>query len=423
MTMHLPSGLDRILVLSNRYYPHFKGGYGLSCKAIVDQLIKRGYDVQVLTSNLQAPKIREGNIYRLLRMRDSISKNPFRRRWQHLRWAWISRLNYRIAHRVMRELAPDLVYVWNMGYISLSPLAAAQNLKLPLVFDLGDYWLLQRCQELCLEPDRRKRAYRLFIQGIESFNPFQFPNIIANSEALKRGYVEAGFPAEHITVIPRGLPADLIRDTALPLAQRSAVELFYAGRLSEEKGVHLAIEAVALLNQDLAPDVKRSVHLDIVGDGDPSYVHRLHELVESLGLRQVVHFAGRLARQELIERYKRYDAVLIPSIWVEPFGRVTIEAMAQGACVIASDRGGVAEIITHGQDGLLVEPENSAAIAQAVVDLLRDRDLGDRIRRAAIATVRERYSLDKVGEQVETYLNAALAGHHRNQERQSKCAS
>lgn len=407
--------LKRILVLSNRYYPYYKGGYGLRCKSITDELIKRGYDVHVLTSNWHAPKKQtNGNIHRLLHVRKPVRRNPFHRRWQHLQWALTSRIDYRIARRLMQTLAPDIVYVWNMGQLSLSPVAAAQALGSLLVFDLGDYWLLRRYQELCLEPDQRKRSYRLFIHGIKSFDPSQFSHILTNSKALKQRYVEAGFPAEHISIIPRGLQAHFILDTPHPVADCPTIELLHAGRLTEAKGAHLAIQTVALLTRELASELGKPVHLDIVGEGDPSYVHHLQELVVSLELQQTVRFVGKVSQEELFDLYKRYDAVLIPSIWVEPFGGVAIEAMAQGTCVIASERGGPAEHITHGQDGLLVPPEDPRAMARAVIALVQDRNLRDRIRYAAIATVREHYAIEKVGDQVEAYLNTALAKHLPN---------
>jgi glycosyltransferase involved in cell wall biosynthesis len=412
-TEGLSPALKRILVLSNRYYPYYKGGYSLECKAITDELINRGYDVHVLTSNWHAPKKQvDGNIYRLLHIREPAGRHPLYRRWKDLQWALTNPTDYRTAHRLMQSLAPDIVYVWNMGHLSLSPLAAAQDLGLPLVFALADYWLLKRYRELYLEPNQLKRAYRLLIHGLKSFNPLQFPYLIVNNPVLKQYYVKAGFPAEHISVIPAGLQAHFILDTPHAVANRSTIELLYAGRLSKEKGVDLAIRTVALLNQELASELDRPVHLDIVGAGDPSYVGYLQELAASLDLQQAVRFIGKLSQEELIDRYKHYDAVLMPYIWVEPFGGVSIEAMAQGTCVIASDHGGPARNITHGHDGLLVPPEDPRAIARAVIDLVQDGDLRDRIRHAAVATVRKHYSLDKVGDQVEAYLNATLAKHH-----------
>ena len=77
---------------------------------------------------------------------------------------------------------------------------------LPIVFDLGDYWLLQRCNELYLETNKYKRIYRLLVHGLSSFYPFEFTHLLTISNALKNQYTEIGFPNSHISVIPRGFP-------------------------------------------------------------------------------------------------------------------------------------------------------------------------------------------------------------------------
>lgn len=407
--------LTRILILSNHYPPHYKGGYGLRCQSVTEELARRGYEIQVLTSDWHTgarPTRRvetSGGVltHRLLHIRQPISPHPLRRRGQHLRWAVAARRDYRTAYNLMRSLAPDLVYVWSMSHLALSPLAAAQDLNLPLVFDLGDYWLLQRYQELQAEPDARRRRYRLWIHGLSSFDLSCFPHILVNSRTLKHQYTQAGFPAAQLTVIPRGLPAAWIRETPPPLPPRPHLQLLYVGRLTEAKGAHLAIEAVALLNGERAADLGRPAHLDLVGTGEADYQERLRRQVADRGLARVVRFLGRLPQQDLMARYGGYDALLLPSVWVEPFGGAALEAMAQGTCVIASDRGGPAELIRHGQTGLLVPPEDPAALAQAVLSLAHDPARRDRIRRAAIAAVRAAYTLEQVGDRVEAYLQSA----------------
>jgi len=411
-------GLDRILILSNRYPPYYKGGYSLSCRLVADELAQRGYKVHVLTSNwlpsreqlvMSSVELVEDNVHRRLHIRERPSRHPLRQRWQHLKWAVAARLDYQITHQLMQDLSPDIVYIWNMSHLALSPLDAVQDLGLPFVLDVGDYWLLQRYQELYTEPDSQRQRYRLFVHGLKSFNPLQFSHILANSCTLKQRYVKSGFPAEQITVIPRSVPAHFVRESPARVPKHPSVKLLFAGRVTEAKGVHLAIQTVALLNGEMFTELSQFVRLDIVGDGEESYVQSLREQVASLGLAQAVHFLGRLAQEELIERYPYYDIVLIPAVWFEPFGRSALEAMAQGVCVIASDRGGPAEQITHGQNGLLVPPEDPRAMAQAVISLIRDEAQRDRIRRAAIATVRENYTLESVVERVEAYLQAALA--------------
>ncbi len=411
--------LKRILVLSDYYYPYYKGGYGLRCKAVTDELRERGYEMYVLTSRWRASEMRqpEDYVYRLLHIQRPEGQHALYRRFRHVEWALMSRIDRRIARRVIRELDPDIVYVWNMANLSLAPLAPALALEKPLVFDLGEYWLLRRYKEICLEPNGLKRNYRLFINGLTVFDPMTFSHLLTNSEVLKQGYVEAGFPPVHITVIPRGLQAKFILDAPPPPLSDSTVRLLYAGRLTEAKGVHLAIQAVAMLHQELSEALGRSVSLDIIGEGeDEAYAQELRELVASLGAQDIVYFVGRIDQEALIDRYKSYHAVLFPAIWVEPFGGVVAEAMAQGTCAIASDRGGPAELITHGHDGLLVEPEDPRAIAEAVVDLVQHPGLLQHIRQNAVATVREHYTIEHIVDRVEDYLNKAWLAHSRRSE-------
>jgi len=406
---------NRVLVVSNYYHPDHKGGYELQCQAIADELTRRGYDVHILTSQPSAIRDRlDNHIHRLLHLRTRDVAGGLSRRWQHLQWAVHSRLDYRAAYRLMQILTPNIVYVWNMGHLALSPLSAAEDLGLPLAFALADYWLLRRCEQLHLESDSRKRIYRLLIHGLTSFEPFRFSHMHALSSVLKRQYVDTGFPAQRISVIPWGLPSHMILDKPQSLAGRATTELLYAGRLSEEKGVHLAIQAVALLCGEMASELDRPVHLDVVGSGGSSYVQQLRSLVASLDVQRAVRFVGKLEQASLIERYRDYDAVLMPHTWVEPFGAIAIEAMAQGACVVASDLGGPSETISPGQDGILVPPGDPRALARAIVSLVRDSERQDRIRREAIATVRRHYNFDQVGDQVEMLLQAALAQSGRN---------
>jgi len=153
-----------------------------------------------------------------------------------------------------------------------------------------------------------------------------------------------------------------------------------------------------------------AIHLDIVGAGESDYVRRLQQRVAALGLERQVGLRGPLSHQDLMASYRQYHALLFPSIWIEPFGLVVLEAMAQGLCVIASDRGGPAEIITHGQDGLLVPAQDPHALAQAIVSLTQSPERTRQMRQAAIETAR-RYAFDKIADQVETCLQAVIDQH------------
>ncbi len=400
--------LKRILIISNRYYPHYKGGYGLRCKSITDELLRRGYDVQVLTSVWRAANEEPDTqpTYRRLHIAEPGGGNTLARRWQHAYWAYVSRLDYRAACQTLAHFKPQLVYVWNMGLMSLSPVYAAQQTAVPLVFDLGDYWLLQRYYELYREAHPLKKWYRLAVHAIPNFNPLQFEHILTNSHVLKQRHVEAGFPADHIHVIPRGLQPEFMAHTPAPLPTDDVIKLLYAGRVVAAKGAHLAVETVAQLRQQGHP-----VSLDIVGNGDSAYLAQLQTQIQSLGVQDAVSLKSAVPQKTLLQLYREYHAVLLPSVWVEPFGGIALEAMAQGTCVIASNRGGPAEIITHNHNGILVEPEDPAAMARAALELVANPCQMRQLRAAALQTVQQDYTLEKIGDQVETYLNTVYRQH------------
>jgi len=399
----------RVFVISSYYPPYYQGGYELNCQKVVDELRERQHQLLVVTSDWQAEKeTGQDFVRRLLHVHSFKGLDGPKRRSSQLHQAVTGYQDYRIVKRLSREFQPDVAYVWCMSGLSLAPLMALRRSNVPMVFDLGDYWLLERWTELFQEADRPKRLYRSAIHGGFRFESLELDHLLTNSDVLKKQYVENGFPAEAITVIPRGLACSDIAEELAPLTYGREMRLLYVGRLTEVKGVHIAIEAVARLAQETRLE---TVLLDIVGSGEAGYEERLRQMVASLGLGSNVCFRGHLPHRDLMASYRQYHALLFPAIWVEPFGGVVVEAMAQGVCVIASDQGGPAEHISHGENGLLVPVEDPGALAQAVTSLIESPEHTWQMRQAAIETVRSRYAFDTIADRIEAYLYAVVDEH------------
>jgi len=395
-----------IFVLSNYYPPYYLGGYELHCQKVVDELRRRQHQVLVVTSDWQAEKgTVQDFVQRLLHLHSFKNIKGLKRRTYQLHQAVTGFQDYVTVKRLSRIFRPDVAYIANMGGLSLMPLMALRRLNIPMVFDLGDYWLSQKLAEFSFEASSFKRLYRSAVQGGFRFEHLDFRHLFSRSLIMKQHYVENGFPAETITVIPLGLSPHDIAEEPAPLDYGREMRLLYAGRLTEAKGVHIAIETVAHLVQEKRLE---TVHLDIVGSGEADYTRRLQQMVASLGLETNVCFRGHLPHRELMASYRQYHALLFPAIWIEPFGGAAMEAIAQGLCVIASDRGGPTEYITHNENGLLVPAEDPAAMARAVVSLAESPAHTQKMRQAAIETVRRRYTLDKVADQIEAYLQAVV---------------
>lgn len=142
------------------------------------------------------------------------------------------------------------------------------------------------------------------------------------------------------------------------------------GRLARWKGQHIALEALAKL-----PDA----HLAIVGSAlfgdDADYAAQLRRRATELGIAARIHFMG--FRDDIPALMKAMDVVIHASTAAEPFGRVIVEAMLARRPVIATAAGGVLEIVTDGVTGLLVKPNDPAALTATLKRLQRDPGFGN----------------------------------------------
>jgi len=311
-----------------------------------------------------------------------------------------------------------MVYIWHMGGVSIGPVLAAQRLPIPTVFNMLDYWLADLKAELCLEPSPVKRRYRAAIIGLGHFSRLDLSHILVCSRSLMESYLELGFPEQSITVIPPGVPSRLVSGASdlsdLTRKDDDEVNLLFAGRVVPEKGPDVAIEAMACLLRRIRV---HKVRLDIIGTGPEGYVAQLRTMVAALDLGERVAFVGRLGHQELLERYTEYDALLFTSRWAEPFGITILEAMARGLPVIGTNVGGVPEIVADGENGLLVPPDEPTLLADAVKRLVDNPGFAQRLRDAALTTVRDSYTQERIVDRVEEYLRTVLLQAHRAPDR------
>jgi glycosyltransferase involved in cell wall biosynthesis len=164
------------------------------------------------------------------------------------------------------------------------------------------------------------------------------------------------------------------------------------GRLREKKGLDTLILACALLRQRGQP-----FRCEIVGYGEEH--DRLAAQIRRLKLDDQVSLVGKLTREQLIERYARAAVYVQPSRVAADGDRdgipnVLLEAMAMSLPVVATRVSGIPELVVHGQSGLLVEPDDAAALSAAMAGLLDDAALGRRLGLAARQCVTESFDND-----------------------------
>jgi len=172
------------------------------------------------------------------------------------------------------------------------------------------------------------------------------------------------------------------------------------GRLSEQKGYAFLIEAALHALAEL-PNIK----FVIIGDGELRASLELK--VRQLGLSNTVIFTG--PRQEVESLFRVMDLFVLPSLW-EGLPTVILESMASGVPVVATDIPGTRELVQAGQTGWLVRHKDSAGLAKAIVEALRDPLKRADIANRALDTVVARYSMARIANQYET-LYHNVTGH------------
>ncbi len=198
-----------------------------------------------------------------------------------------------------------------------------------------------------------------------------------------RAHCEPHHSSLRITVIPNGV-ADMDRTQfeRPPELREDWFNLIIVGRLATVKGHHVAIEALTTLT------VPSNVHLHIIGVGPREAA--LRQLCERCSVTERVHFLG--FRRNVYDYIAHCDTLLMPSLH-EGLPYTLLEAMALGTPIIASRIGGLAEVLSDNDTGILITPGDSAALAKAIVTLRSNPELRQRLRQNAQRLQRAKYSV------------------------------
>ncbi len=183
-----------------------------------------------------------------------------------------------------------------------------------------------------------------------------------------------------------------------------AIDIVYAGKLAGRKGVDVLVDALRLLPGRTAA----------IAGGARAQVEELHRRVAGLGLGDRVVVEGLVPHAEVAELLRRARVAVCPlpaddviaSQFTSPLK--VLEAMANGAPVVASDLPTVRELVEHGRTGLLVAPDDASALARGIDELLRDRSAATELARAAFVDVSS-YSWENRGARLLAFLEGVVA--------------
>jgi len=174
--------------------------------------------------------------------------------------------------------------------------------------------------------------------------------------------------------------------------------IYCISRLDTNKGHDLLLEAFAIV-QEKIDDV-----ILVIGGGSPNpesrektVLKKMQEIIEKFKMRERVIQIGFVPNDMMVPYYQQAQMFVLPSKF-EPFGMTTQEAMACGSAVVASSLGGIRNVINDGENGLLVDPENTKEFAGAMIKLLTEIGLKERLGKKAHEIIVDEYSWEAMAE-------------------------
>jgi glycosyltransferase involved in cell wall biosynthesis len=310
--------------------------------------------------------------------------------------------------RVLKEYEPDIVHLHTMNQVTPSVLFLLK--KYPTVMTLhGPETFLSQLLIWCVKPSYLKGEFydKKDLTMVGKLTYFYF-------NSIQKVLYKFGLKNVDVFIAPSKYIQDLTETDVSPIIHlpnfvelrtfhelMNTYHLLFVGRLEKLKGVEFLIQAMALITK-----VFPQTRLTIIGDGSDKT--NLLNLSKRLQLEKYIQFAGWVENKDLDAYYQNASIVVVPSVWVETFGIVILEAMSVGRPVIGTNIGGIPEIIDDGINGYLVAPQNPDQIAEKVIKLFWEGELLKELGRNARKTAEE-FSIEKHAENLEKVYQKILS--------------
>ena len=361
----------RIAIIVTQYPPNYIGGTELQAQHIAEQLSDRGHDVQVITQYDEETSTIEkiGNklkIHRLKKQSFPFAKTFFLMIYNTLRIA--SRIRY------------DIFLAFTLYPSGLAAILAGKLYQKPVVV-----W--GRGNDVYVKVNYIVQTIRLFVLMSADI-------IVAQTNNMKKRFLEIWPHIKSLKIVPNALNLKTFKMKKIRKFS-SSPSLTYVGGLRPVKGLEHLIEAFRQVLQEM-PDVK----LYLVGEGEDK--GRLLRLAKKLDVNEKIIWVGQVNHEKVVEYLHLSWVFVLPSL-SEGLPNVLLEAMACGVPCVATAVGGVPDIIENNVNGLLVKPEDPQLLGQAIITLLKDEKLRQRISENNRKDVRK-YDSIRVTKMVESIL-------------------
>ncbi len=299
------------------------------------------------------------NGIRIMRVNKPSRDYTFRSKYHDIRMT-------KIFEHYLDKIGPDVVHIGHLSHLTIQIVNIIHTKNIPIVFTLHDFWmmcirgqLIRDDYSLCEGPSIKKckecnmkyftseveaeHEIKIWLKTLSEVNQ-KIDLFVAPSQFLRNKYVEYGIPAEKIVHMDYGFDIKTIKSGIRIISDK--IRFGYLGRVIPVKGIALLIDSFNEIDHSIA-------ELNIYGKL-PNSANYLKNRCSNTA----IHFKGGYNYNEVSNVLSEIDVLVVPSIWYENSPLVIHEAFIAKIPIIASNIGGIAELITHEKNGLLVEPRN-----------------------------------------------------------------
>ena len=372
----------KIMVVAAYFPPHIGGAENYAYNIAKGLKEEYNWEIVVITSNHEEKKYKEKIV-------DGI-KIYLLPRWFKISNTPINPLWYFQIKRIIKNEKPDIINAHTpVPFISDVTARVCGDIPFILTYHTGAMMLKGKLLEDLL--------IKFYESSILKVTLKKAKKIICPSDFVRFDFLK-NYSDKTTTVTP-GVDINIFK----PKIYNSKNKILFVGSLKgaeKYKGLEYLLSAVNIIKKNI-----KDVKLTVVGDGN--YVMYYKKLCKNLGITRNVVFKGKLIGRNLIEQYQKSNVSVLPSL-SESFGIVLIEAMACKRPVIGSNIGGILSVIDNNENGLLVPPKDPEALADAIMEILKNSKLAKKMGENGYKKVKENFLWDKQIEKTKKIIEESL---------------
>ena len=384
----------KILFTNAFYNPNIQGGAEITLQHLAERLQARGHEVSILTTGpLESECLLEDNINGVRVFRAKLFNiywhygkdrpYPLKRALWHVFDIYNPVMGKEVFN-IVRRIRPDVVSLHNLAGFSAAAWHAIKRTGTPMVQVLHDYYSLCpnnnmfRTNKACSHRCMRCRLFRFLhpklsnlVDAVVGVSRFVIDRHLNNGLFKNAQFKQVIYNTRSLI----DLPKEVIARPRLP------IRFGFMGTLTPSKGIELLLEFFIKVKNNNA-------ELFVAGSGKLYYEEMLKERFST----PRIHFLEYVPTERF---FPQIDALIVPSLCHDSLPGVVFESLAYGVPVIASNRGGIPEMIQHGVNGFLFDPYCPGQLESTIRRVTKDRNLIEAMRETCISTAKPFLNIEK----------------------------